>query len=64
MNTKTYIVNGYRGWDDYEGQQDNNFYKEIIFDSRFSKKAVEEMLKVTIFNPKKYRNIYFEIIEK
>lgn len=64
MYTKTYIVNGYRGWDDWEGKQDNNFHDEFIFDGRFSKKDVEKMLEIIVFNPEKYRSTYFEVIEK
>lgn len=64
MYTKTYIVDGYRGWDDWEGKQDNNFHDEFVFDSRFSKKDVEKMLEVIIFNPERFRSTYFEVIEK
>ena len=64
MKTKIYIIDGYRGDDYYDNKNDYNFHQEIIFDARFTEKAVKKMLQITVFDSNKYKYSFFEIKEK
>ena len=57
MNMKVNIwkIEGYKGWSDYDGINDNNFSCVVAMDSRFYREEVEEIF----FNrySKKYRSV-------
>lgn len=40
MKVNIWSVSGYRGFDDYDGPQDDNLHVEVAFDSRFKKEEV------------------------
>ena len=55
MEANIWRITGYKGWNDYDGPVDDNTDIEVIFDSRFKKEDVEDIM----FNywGKKYRMV-------
>lgn len=44
MKTNVWRIAGYRGRNGYDGSADDNIKLDIIFDSRFKKEDVEEIM--------------------
>lgn len=53
MSGKIWHITGYIGFNDWDGPEDNNFSKNIIFDERFSKNIIIDFM--TYYFSKKYR---------
>ena len=62
MKITVWEISGYKGKNDYDGPQDDNFGFEVLMDSRFSKEDVEEIF----FNKysKKYRSVALKAIKR
>lgn len=62
MPGKTWKITGYIGFSDYDGPKDDNLTTYIVFDERFSKKAVIDFM--VYFFSKKYRTVVINADEK
>lgn len=60
MKIKVWKVEGYKGFNDYDGPQDNNLNIEVAMDARFKKDEVEEIF-VNKFS-KRHRVVVVEAI--
>lgn len=56
MSGKIWKITGYIGHSNYDGPEDNNLTKYIVFDERFSKETVIDFM--TYYFSKKYRVVY------
>ena len=61
MKITIWEVSGYKGKNDYDGPQDDNFGFEVLMDSRFTKEEVEEIF----FSRygKKYRSVALKAVK-
>ena len=55
MEANIWRITGYKGRNDYDGPMDDNIDIEIIFDSRFKKDDVENIM--LAYWGKKYRSV-------
>jgi hypothetical protein len=64
MKANVWRITGYRGRNDYDGPMDDNTDIEIIFDSRFKKEDVENIM--FAYWGRKYRSVAIkaELVEK
>lgn len=60
MPGKVWKITGYIGFSDCDGPEDYNLTNYIVFDERFGKKTIEDLL--CYYFSKKYR--YVEIVAK
>jgi hypothetical protein len=61
MKIKIWNIKGYKGFDNYDGTDDNNLNVEVAMDARFKKEEVEEIF-VNKFS-KKHRVVVIEATE-
>ena len=62
MSGKVWKITGYIGFSDYDGPEDDNLTKYIVFDERFSKETVIDFM-VHYFS-KKYRVVVINADDK
>ena len=43
LKAKIWKVTGYKGWDDWDGPEDNNVSFTVVMDARFSKEDVQDI---------------------
>ena len=43
MKVNIWNIEGYKGFDDYDGVDDNNFSFKVAMDSRFAQEEIEEI---------------------
>lgn len=55
MKANIWRITGYKGRNDYDGPADDNTDLEVIFDSRFSKEDVEDIM--FYYWGKRYRSV-------
>ena len=55
MKANIWRITGYKGRNDYDGPADDNTLHKIIFDSRFKKEDVEDIM--FYYWGKKYRSV-------
>ena len=55
MEANIWRITGYKGRNDYDGLADDNIDIKVIFDSRFKKEDVEDIM--LNYWSKKYRNV-------
>lgn len=55
MKVNIWNIEGYKGFDDYDGVDDNNFSFKVAMDSRFTQEEIEEIFLNRY--AKKYRNV-------
>lgn len=58
MTINIWLIEGYCGFDNYDGSEDNNFHIKVAIDSRFKKEDIQELI---VAKTKKYRSVAFSI---
>lgn len=61
FKAKTWKITGYKGWDNWDGPEDNNMNFTVVMDARFKKEDVEEIF-ANRFS-KKHRVVVVEATE-
>ena len=61
LKVKTWKITGYKGWDDWDGPEDNNLNFTVVMDARFSKDDVQEIF-LNRFS-KKHRSVVIDATE-
>ena len=46
MKANIWRITGYKGHNDYDGPEDDNIKLDLIMDSRFTQKNVEEIISI------------------
>lgn len=59
MEANVWKITGYKGRNDYDGPMDDNIDIDIIFDSRFKKEDVENIM--LAYWGRKYRSVAIKV---
>ena len=61
LKAKIWKVTGYKGWDNWDGPEDNNVSFTVVMDARFSKEDIQDIF-LNRFS-KKHRSVVIDATE-